>query len=436
MKKDLEELDKKYLWHPFTQMQDYLLETNLVIEKGEGSFLFDIYGKKYIDAVSSLWVNIHGHNKKEINEALKNQIDQLCHATLLGQSTSTAVLFAEKLIAIAPKNLTKVFYSDNGATANEIAMKMAFQYFRNQEGHDTPSKKRKKYVNLAHAYHGDTLGSVSVGGIDLFHKVFKELIFEPITIKDFSFDHATQIFSQHGDEIAACILEPKIQGAAGMRIQPEGFLKHLRSLCDEVGAFLICDEVATGFGRTGKMFAVEHEGVEPDFLCLAKGITGGYLPLAATLTTEKIYQGFCADYSEYKSFFHGHSYTGNALACSAGIANLEIFQTERTLENLQTRIERVAQYQDKFLSHPHVKEFRQMGFMLGIEMVQNKAQALDYPMEEKKGHRVVLAARKRGAILRPLGNTIVLMPPLNIEIDVLEQLLQIVYESIDEVTSS
>ncbi|MBI2336758.1 MAG: adenosylmethionine--8-amino-7-oxononanoate transaminase [Deltaproteobacteria bacterium] len=424
---EIERLDKQMVWHPFTQMQDYLREQNLIIERGEGCYLIDIYGKKYIDGVSSLWVNIHGHGHPKLKASLKDQVDRLCHATLLGQSTLPSTLFAKKLLEFVPENLTKVFFSDNGATSVEIALKMAYQYFRNLEDKNLKFKKRRRFVNLANAYHGDTLGSVSIGGIELFHAVFKDLVFEPLTIQNFSVEQAEQIFKQQGEEIVACVVEPMIQGAAGMRLMPNNFLSFLRKLCDRYGVFLICDEVATGFGRTGKMFAIEHEGVKPDFLCLAKGITGGYLPLAATLTTESVFQAFCGDYRDFKTFFHGHSYTGNPLACAAALANLQIFEEEQVLTHLQPKIKFLTEALIKFQKHPHVKEVRQLGFMVGIELDS-------YPIEQKMGHQVVLAARKRGIIIRPLGNTLVLMPPLAIDLPTLQMLVQGVYDAMDEVT--
>jgi len=429
--KKLKDLDRQLVWHPFTQMQEYQSEEPLLIERGEGSYLFDVEGRKYIDGVSSLWVNVHGHQRAEIDCAIASQLKQLAHSTLLGLGNVPSVRLAEKLLQLAPKNLAKVFYSDSGSTAVEIAIKMAFQFWQQQGG---AAKRKIRYVTLENAYHGDTLGSVSVGGIELFHQIFKPLLFDSLVIKNFSFEEADRIFTQHSGEIAACVVEPLIQGAAGMRAQPKGFLKHLRKLCDEQDALLICDEVATGFGRTGTMFAVEQENVQPDFLCLAKGISGGYLPLAATLTTERIFQGFCGAYRDFKSFFHGHSYTGNPLACAAALASLEIFEKEGTIRLLQAKIAALGESLLRFRSHPHVAEARQVGMMVGIELVQDKAAGTAYPLEAKMGFQVCQAARKRGALLRPLGNVLVLMPMLSIEGRVLKDLVDILYESLDEAT--
>ncbi|KAB2842558.1 adenosylmethionine--8-amino-7-oxononanoate transaminase, partial [bacterium] len=378
-----------------------------------------------------LWVNVHGHRRAEIDAAIRAQLDKIAHSTLLGLGNVPSIELAERLLRVAPSNLKKVFYSDNGATAVEIALKMAFQYWQQQGGADA---RKIRFVTLRDAYHGDTLGSVSVGGIDLFHKVFRPLLFESLVIENFSFEQASEIFEKHSGEIAACVVEPMIQGAAGMRTQPPGFLTHLRKLCDAHGAFLICDEVATGFGRTGKMFAVEHEGVEPDFLCLAKGITGGYLPLAATLTTERVFAGFCGAYRDFKTFFHGHSYTGNPLACAAALANLKIFEEERVIERLQPKVALLSEALRRFAAHPQVREVRQIGLMAGIELTADKAAGRPYPLEAKMGFRVCRAARERGALLRPLGNVLVVLPPLAIEARDLQVLLEILWESLEEAT--
>jgi adenosylmethionine-8-amino-7-oxononanoate transaminase len=400
------------------------------LERGEGPFLYDIEGRRYIDGVSSLWVNVHGHRKREIDQAVIAQLGKVAHSTLLGVGNVPSVLLAEKLLSLAPKNLKKVFYSDSGSTAVEIAIKMAFQYWQQQGG---AAAKKTRFVTLRNAYHGDTLGSVSVGGIELFHRIFHPLLFDALWIENFSLEHAERIFQEHEGEIAACIVEPLVQGAAGMRTQPAGFLRGLREICDRHDAFLICDEVATGFGRTGKMFAVEHEGVAPDFLCLAKGISGGYLPLAATLTTERVFQGFCGDYRDFKTFFHGHSYTGNPLACAAALASLDIFEKEKVVASLAQKIGFFQEALKRFREHPHVADVRQVGMMAGIELIQDKAKGIAYPIEAKMGARVCQEARRRGALLRPLGDVLIVLPPLAIEMETLQELLNILYASLDEV---
>lgn len=428
--KRLEGLDQKYIWHPFTQMLDYESETPLIIERGEGNYLYDIHGKRYLDGVSSLWVNVHGHRRKEIDEAIKRQIDKISHSTLLGLSNVPATELAEKLVEISPPNLVKVFYSDNGSTAVEVALKMAFQYWQ-QRGEEKRGKKQEarktKFLTFENAYHGDTIGSVSLGGIDLFHEIYKPLLFASIKA---NFENACHLISDYRDELAAVIIEPMIQGAAGMLLQPKGFLRRLRRACDENHVLLIFDEVATGFGRTGKMFACEHDRVWPDLMCIAKGISGGYLPLAATLTTEEVYNAFRAPYKELKAFFHGHTYTGNPLACAAALTNIKIFEEEKIIDKLQPKIERLKVGLKRFEGHPHVGGVRQLGFMVGIELVRDREKKIPYGLEEKMGLKVIVEVRKRGVILRPLGNVIVLMPPLSLNLDEIDFLLKVTHDAI------
>ncbi len=431
----LESLDKKYVWHPFTQMKDWLENEPLVIEEAKGCHLKDTNGRWYIDGVSSLWVNIHGHNHPEINKAVKAQLDKVAHSTFLGLSNVPAINLAKKLVEIAPKGLEKVFYSDNGSTAVEVAIKMAYQFWQNKG-----QKTKTGMVHLEHSYHGDTLGSVSVGGIDLFHKVYGKIIFKTIKISSPAVDtkkfltELEKLLKKRGNKVAALIVEPLIQGAAGMLVWPKGILKKIEQLCRRYDVLLICDEVATGFGRTGKMFACEHEDVRPDILCLAKGLTGGYLPLAATLTTKRIFNRFLFDYKEQKTFFHGHTYTANPLACAAALANLDIFEKERTLENLQLKIKLLAKSLKKFYNLAHVGSVRRQGFMAGIELFKDKSKNVSYLWEEKMGIKVCQEARRQGVILRPLGNVIVLMPPLSISAEELEKLLSVTYKAIKEVT--
>ncbi len=420
----LKRQDKKYLWHPFTQMKDWQANDKepLVIDRAQGIYLIDTDDKVYMDGVSSLWVNVHGHKHPHIDAALKKQIDRLSHSTLLGLANTASVELSKKLIEIAPKGLSKVFYSDNGSTSVEIALKMAYQYWQNKG-----NTKKRTLVHLSNSYHGDTLGSVSVGGIDLFHKVYGGLTFKTTALKRYGWDATLdfeRLLKKDSSTIAALIVEPLVQGAAGMIVWPKGALKEFRRLCTKYNILLIIDEVATGFGRTGKMFACQHEGVSPDFLCLAKGITGGYLPLAATLTTKKIYDGFLFDYKEYKTFFHGHTYTGNPLACAAALANLEIFEKEQTLKKLAPKIKFLAGKLKMFYNLPSVLEVRQCGFMVGIELKGR--------LEDRIGARVCQAIRKYGVILRPLGNVIVIMPPLSISEDELNYLLAATYRAMSE----
>jgi adenosylmethionine-8-amino-7-oxononanoate aminotransferase len=447
---ELEQWDTQYIWHPFTQMRDYSNEKPLIIEKGEDSFLIDIYGNRYIDGVSSLWVSLHGHRRKEIDQAIIDQVKKISHSTLLGISNVPAIGLAKKLVEIAPEGLSRVFYSDNGSTAVEIALKMAFQYWQQKS---PPQKEKCKFVCLDYAYHGDTLGAVSVGGIDTFHQLYNPLLFSTFRVPSpycyrCSLEKAypgcqlecvnrvEEVMREHHQEIAALIIEPLVQGAGGMIVAPPGYLKKIRELCTQYNILLIADEVAVGFGRTGTMFACEQEKVLPDLMCVAKGISGGYLPLAATLTTEEVYSAFLGEYRELRTFFHGHSYTGNPLACSAALASLEVFERARTLEELERKIDFLEEKLQPFLNLPHVGEVRQKGFMVGIELVKEKQSKESYLLEEKVGIKVILEARKKGLIIRPLGDVIVIMPPLSISCGDLEKLVEIVFHSIDKVTSS
>jgi adenosylmethionine---8-amino-7-oxononanoate aminotransferase len=415
----LKQLDRSFVWHPFTQMKEW--DDPLVIDRAKGVYLYDADGKKYIDGVSSLWVNVHGHSHPTIDRAIKKQIDKLSHSTLLGLANTPSVELAAELIKIAPKGLSKVFYSDNGSTAVEVALKMSYQYWQN-----TGHMKKRTLVHLSNSYHGDTLGSVSVGGIDIFHKVYRGLIFKTHALKGQGFDAAKEFekyLKKHANKTAALVVEPIVQGAAGMLMWPKGVLKEFRRLCTKYDVFLIVDEVATGFGRTGKMFACQHEGVVPDFMCVAKGITGGYLPLAATLTTQKVYDGFLFDYNKLKTFFHGHTYTGNPLACVAALANLDVFKKERTLAKLAPKIKYLAKNLKMFYNLPSVMDVRQCGFMVGIELKGN--------WQKRLGARVCQKARDYGVILRPLGNVIVIMPPLSISYKEIDQLLNATYKAIE-----
>jgi adenosylmethionine-8-amino-7-oxononanoate aminotransferase len=423
---DLAADDRRFLWHPFTQQQGWIEEDAPIIEAADRCELIDVDGRRYIDGVSSLWCNVHGHRHPAIDIAVRDQMDRVSHSTMLGLSHRPAIELARRLVEIAPPGLSRVFYSDSGSTAAEIALKMAFQYWQQQGGSDA---RRTRFVSLKDAYHGDTIGSVSVGGIDLFHGAYGPLLFGALHAQAGDIEDMARLFAAHPGEIAAVIVEPLVQGAAGILVQPEGYLADVRALCDEYGAFLICDEVATGFGRTGRMFACEHEDVSPDFMCVAKGITGGYLPLAATLTTERVYEGFLGRHEEFRTFFHGHTYTGNPLACAAAIATLRLFEQERTLEALAPKIELLTSLLEPIGQMPGVAEVRQRGFMCGIELS-------GFSVAERAGHQVTLAARRRGAIVRPLGDVVVLMPPLAITAQELRRLLSIVSASIEEVVAA
>lgn len=420
---DLAELDRRYIWHPFTQQQGWLAEDAPIISSAHGCHLTDVDGKEYLDGVSSLWCNVHGHRHPAIDKAVRDQLDRVAHTTMLGLSHEPAIRLAERLVEIAPEPLTRVFYSDSGSTATEIALKIAFQHHQ-QSG----APARTKFLSMRDAYHGDTIGAVSAGGIDLFHATYAPLLFDTVKATPGDEDELERLFEEHGAELAAVIMEPLVQGAAGMIVHPSGYLRKVRRLCDAHGVLLILDEVATGFGRTGTMFACQQEGVEPDILCVAKGLTGGYLPLAATLTTEEIYTSFLGEHHEYKTFFHGHTYTGNPLACAAAIATLEVFDREQTLDHVADLCVDIAKMLEPVAALPRVAEIRRRGLMVGIELE-------GFPLEARAGHQVTLAARRRGAIIRPLGDTVVLMPPLAISREDLKRLVDITGESIAEVSA-
>lgn len=452
--KQLKKLDKRCLWHPFTQMRDWMANDILIMDRAGGNYLYDTQGRRYLDGISSLWCNVHGHRKPAIDAAIRAQLNKVAHSTMLGLANVPAIELAEELINIAPPGLSRVFYSDSGSTAVEIALKMAFQFWHQSAIRNPQSAIIKtKFLTFTNAYHGDTIGSVSLGGMDLFHSAYKPLLFRTIqspapycyrcplklernTCKIACLAKAEHLIRKHRRELAGVVIEPLVQGAAGMITQPPGFLKRLRQLCTEYDILLIVDEVATGFGRTGRMFACEHEDVRPDIMAVAKGLTGGYLPLAATFTTERIFNGFLGEHKEHKTFFHGHTYTGNPLACAAALANLGIFRREKTLRKLQPKITLLRRRLKEFYKLPNVGDIRQSGFMVGIELVKDRETKEPYPYETRMGHRVILEARRQGVILRPLGDVVVLMPPLSITNRQLEYLLDVTYRAIEKTTSS
>jgi adenosylmethionine-8-amino-7-oxononanoate aminotransferase len=421
-----QQLDHDHLWHPFTQQRDWCQQEPLVIERAESTDLIDVEGRRYIDGVSSLWCNIHGHRHPLIDRALRDQLARVAHSSMLGLTHPGAAGLAARLADLAPPGLTRVFYSDSGSTAVEVALKMAFQYWRQCGGQHV---RRTSFVHLREAYHGDTIGSVSIGGIDLFHAAYQPLLFGTHAATPGDTDDMARILAAREEEIAAVVVEPLVQGAAGMLAHPPGYLRAVRELCDRHGALMICDEVATGFGRTGTMFACEQEQVAPDFLCLAKGLTGGYLPLAATLTTERVYEGFLGAPEQFRTFFHGHTYTGNPLACAAALANLRAFEREKTLLRLQPKIRLLRDMLGEIGAMDEVAEVRGRGFMVGIDLG-------DHDPALRLGQRVALEARRRGAIIRPLGDVIVLMPPLAISKGDLRRLVEITAASIEAVMQS
>jgi adenosylmethionine-8-amino-7-oxononanoate aminotransferase len=438
----LVELDKQYLWHPFTQMAGWLAGEPVIIERGEGFYLIDTDGRRYIDGVSSLWCNVHGHGVREIDDVIRTQLDQVAHSTLLGLGQSRPIELAERLIRIAPTGLAKVFYSDSGATSVEIALKIAYQYWYN-----LGQKERSTFISLREAYHGDTVGSVSVGGMDLFHGIYKPLLFETLYVPSphpyrfdgpsdkcvkYSLETMETLLKAHAGKIAAIIMEPLVQGAGGMIVHPKGFLKSVEQLARQYDVLLIVDEVATGFGRTGKMFACEHQDVHPDLMCIAKGISGGYLPLAATLATQKIFDAFLGQVEDFKTFYHGHTYTGNALACAAGLASLDLFEKNHVLKKMPDKTDLIYIALEEIRTLPFVGDVRQCGMMAGIELVKDKKTKESFEYKHTIGAKLCAAMRPRGLMLRPLGDVIVLMPAPAMDKMTVTKLLAIVCDTIEK----
>lgn len=429
-------------------MQEWEQDEPLIIERGRGSYLFDIQGRSYLDGTSSVWVNLHGHRHPALDRALKRQLGKIAHSTFLGLSNPPAIELARELIRIAPPGLARVFYSDNGSTAVEVALKMAVQYW--QQRHPDAGPKRS-FLHLKLAYHGDTIGAVSVGNIDLFHAPFKPLVFPTVEAEPpycyrcplkltypschiACLEPIERLLKVRHRELAGLVIEPLVQAAAGMITHPPGYLKRIRELCTKYNVLLIADEVATGFGRTGKMFACQHEAVTPDLLAISKGMTGGYMPLAATLTTEEIYNAFLGTYEEFKTFFHGHSYTGNPLGCAVALENLRIFRRERTLLRLRPKLAALVRWLEPVARLPYVGEIRHRGLMVGIELVQNRSTKEPYPITARIGHHVAIEARRNGLLLRPLGNVIVLLPPLSTSLPELKRMVTITHSAIETVT--
>jgi adenosylmethionine-8-amino-7-oxononanoate aminotransferase len=429
-------------------MQEWGQDIPVIIEKGKGAYLVDTEGRTYLDGTSSIWVNVHGHRHPRLDRALKAQLQNIAHSTLLGLSNPPAIRLARELIRLAPKGLRRVFYSDNGSTAVEVALKMAVQYWQQRR----PSVASKNaFLHLKLAYHGDTIGAVSVGNIELFHERFKKLLFPtyevdppycyrcPLSLTYPScrlacIDPLEAMLRTHHEELAGVIIEPLVQAAAGMLTAPAGYLRRVRELCTKYNVLLIADEVATGFGRTGKMFACQHEGVTPDLMAISKGLTGGYMPLAATLATEEIYRAFLGRYEDWKTFFHGHSYTGNPLGCAVALANIEIFRREKTLVQVRRQTKLLARLLRPLAALTHVGDIRQCGLMAGIELVQDRKTRRPYPLERRIGHLVAQACRADGLLLRPLGNIIALVPPLSTTTGELTRMVAILHRAIVQTT--
>ncbi|MBS7531335.1 adenosylmethionine--8-amino-7-oxononanoate transaminase [Hazenella sp. IB182353] len=436
--------NKKYLWNPFTQMKEYLKEDPIIIERGQGVKLIDVNGREYYDGNASVWLNPHGHNHPHLNQAIEIQLQKIAHSTLLGMSNVPAILLAEKLVQLSPKNLQKVFFSDSGAEAVEIALKMAYLYWQHR---NRPEKNT--FISMKNAYHGDTVGAVSVGGMDLFHASFERMLFKSEKVpypypyrfagtaeacKQESIQALEEKLKSSADQIAGLIVEPMVQGAGGMIMMPPGYLTEVARLCRQYEVLLIVDEVATGFGRTGKMFACEHENIQPDLLTVGKKLTGGYLPVAATITTDEIYEAFYGDFAEVKTFFHGHSYTGNQLGCAVALANFELYEQEDLISKVQERSLQLTDLLMPFQELSHVGEVRQLGLMVGIELVKDKQTKATYAYEEAIGATVCKRARELGLFTRPLDHVITFMPPLVVTQTELHDMTTILYQAIVDVT--
>ncbi len=439
--------DIDHVWHPFTAQADWAAAEPLIVDRAEGVYLYDRDGRRYLDGVSSLWCNVHGHRHPALDAAIRDQLDRVAHCTLLGVSHEPAIRLARRLVELAPPGLTRVFFSDCGATAVEVALKMAFQYWRQK---DEPEPRRTRYLALAGAYHGDTLGDVSLGGVARFHSMFEPLLFPTLrapipycyrcplgksraTCGIACLEDVERLLATHAGEVVAIVAESTVQAAAGMIVHPEGYLSGLAELARRHDTLLILDEVAVGFGRTGSLFACEQEAVAPDFLCVAKGLTGGYLPLAATLTTDRIHAAFVGDATDDRTFFHGHTYSGNPLGAAVALATLDVFDQEQTLERIRPRVEQLSAWLERLRDHPHVGDTRQRGLLAGIELVDDKSTKAPFDRLVRLGSRVCTRARDHGVVIRPLGDILVIMPPLVISESELAELLNAIEQSLHDV---
>lgn len=438
------EADKRFVWHPFTQMSEWFEETSPLIVAADGYYLIDSDGNRYIDGVSSLWCTVLGHRNPHLDGALLNQIRKFAHSTLLGLASEPAAKLAEKLVSITPQNLTRVFFSDNGSTAVEVALKVFFRYHRLRD----PTTKKRLFLCFENGYHGDTVGAVSVGGIQIFHDDFGQLTFPTVRAPSpycyrcslnlvpescglACADVAVELIHKNADALCGVVVEPKVQCAGGMIVQPDGWLARIKAACTEMDVPLIADEVAVGFGRTGRMFGCEHDGVTPSAICLAKALTAGYLPLAATLFEDQVFNAFLGEYR--KTFFHGHTFTGNALGCAVALAALNLYTQPDFLPRIRHLAALLADLLEVFKNHPNVGDIRCCGFLAGVELVRDRKTKEPFSMDERVCHKITLAARKYGVITRPLGNVLVFMPPYVINEDGLERLVEGVWRATSDV---
>ncbi|MGB5398558.1 MAG: adenosylmethionine--8-amino-7-oxononanoate transaminase [Gammaproteobacteria bacterium] len=444
--KSLIERDLAVVWHPCTQMKDHETLPLIPIRRGQGVWLEDFEGKRYIDAVSSWWVNLFGHANPRISDAVKAQLDQLEHVLLAGFSHEPVVELSERLVQVTPPGLVRCFYADNGSSAVEVALKMSFHYWKN-----TGQPNKTRYINLANSYHGETLGALAVGDVSLYKNTYQPLLLEPITVPspdcyyreagescaEYSrrmFAHMERTLEQHAHETCAVIVEPLVQCAGNMRMYDPVYLSLLREACDRHGVHLIADEIAVGFGRSGTLFACEQAAITPDFMCLSKGLTGGYLPLSVVLTTAQVYDAFYDDYENLTAFLHSHSYTGNPLACAAAIATLKIFERDDVLGRNRELAECMRTHSAPLVEHAHVAEVRQRGMIVALEMVQDKATKQPYPWQQRRGLRLYRHALERGVLLRPLGNVVYFMPPYVINEDEIKSMIEVAAEGIEIAT--
>jgi adenosylmethionine---8-amino-7-oxononanoate aminotransferase len=442
----LAQRDLVAVWHPCTQMKDHEDLPMIPIQSAKGVWLEDFEGHRYLDAISSWWVNLFGHANPRINVAVKRQIDTLEHVILAGFTHEPVVELSERLIEVSPPGLQRCFYADSGSAAVEVALKMSFHYWRN-----VGRRQKTRFVNLSHSYHGETLGALSAGDIALYKEIYRPLLLNPITVPspDCSsreegeewvsytrrmFSYMEAALERHSHETCAVIVEPLVQCAGGMRMYDPVYLSLLRKACDRYEVHLIADEIAVGFGRTGSLFACEQGAISPDFMCLSKGLTGGYLPLSVVLTKEEMYEAFYDDYSRLRAFMHSHSYTGNPLSCAAALASLQIFEDDDVIERNRALATAMAKAAAFLKEHPHVGEVRQTGMILAIEMVKDKQGRVAYPWQERRGLSVYRYALTRGALLRPLGNVVYLMPPYVITAEQIRDLIEIAATGIDRAT--
>lgn len=445
------ERDLAVLWHPCTQMKDHETLPMIPIRRGKGVWLEDFDGKRYVDAISSWWVNIFGHSNDHINAAVSLQMSKLEHVLLAGFTHEPVIRLSEKLVEITPTGLQRCFFTDNGSSAVEVALKMSFHYWLNKNDTKDSKPKKTKFINLANSYHGETLGALAVGDVSLYKETYEPLLMQPITVAspdsyfreegESTADYAIRQFAameqtleEHAGEVCAVIVEPLVQVAGNVRMYDAVYLKMLREACDRHDVLLIADEVAVGFGRTGTLFACEQASISPDFICLSKGITGGYLPLAAVLTTDTVYQAFYDDYENLTAFLHSHSYTGNALGCSAALATLELFEQRDVMQDNKILAAQMANAVADLADHPHVSEVRQCGMILAMEMVKNKSNKTPYAWQERRGLKVYEHALKKGVLLRPLGNVVYFMPPYVINSDEIQLMASAACEGIDRAT--